>query len=112
MAQIRVYLNEVMKKIRDFFNRLMKRSDLLIHFNVGANISFAVTNIFAMTAGGDILTFVIMSAVGAIAAFISGVVKENIDEVVDWDDIIATTLGGLVPAIVNTIGYICYVLLV
>ena len=56
--------------------------------------------------------FVIMSAVGAVVAFISGVVKENIDEVVDWDDIIATTLGGLTPAIVNTIGYLCYILLV
>lgn len=100
-----------MKKIRAFFNRLMKRSDLLIHFSIGANISFAVTNIFAMTAGGAILMFVIMSAVGAVVAF-SGVVKENIDEVVDWDDIIATTLGGLVPAIVNTIGYLCYILLV
>ena len=101
-----------MKKIRDFFNRLMKRSDLLIHFNAGANISFAVTNIFAMIAGGAILMFVIMSAVGAVVAFISGVVKENIDKVVDWDDIIATTLGGFVPAIVNTIGYLCYILLV
>ena len=101
-----------MKKIRAFFNRLMKRSYLLFHFNVGANFLFAVTNIFAMTAGGAILTFVIMSAVGAVAAFISGVVKENIDEVVDWDDVIATTLGGFVPAIVNTIGYLCYVLLV
>ena len=40
-----------MKKIRAFFNRLMKRSDLLVHFDVGANISFAVTNIFVMTAG-------------------------------------------------------------
>lgn len=101
-----------MKKIRDFFNRLMKRSDLLVHFNVGANISFAVTNVFAMTAGGVILMFVIMSAVGAVVAFISGVIKENIDKVVDWDDIIATTLGGFIPAIVNTIGYLCYVLLV
>ena len=101
-----------MKKIRDFFNRLMRRSDLLIHFNIGAVISFAATNIFAMTAGGAILMFVIMSAVGAVLAFISGVVKENIDEVVDWDDIIATTLGGLTPAIVNTIGYLCYILLV
>lgn len=101
-----------MKKIRDFFNRLMKRSDLLIHYNAGAVISFAATNIFAMTAGGAILMFVIMSAVGAVLAFISGVVKENIDEVVDWDDIIATTLGGLTPAIVNTIGYLCYILLV
>ena len=101
-----------MKKIRAFFNRLMKRSDLLVHFNVGANISFAVTNIFAMTAGGAILAFVIMSAVGAVVTFISGVVKENIDEVVDWDDVIATTLGGFIPAIVNTIGYLCYVLLV
>ena len=101
-----------MKKIRAFFNRLMKRSDLLVHFNVGANISFAVTNIFAMTAGGAILTFVIMSAVGVVAAFISGVVKENIDEVVDWDDVIATTLGGFVPAIINTIGYLCYGLLI
>ena len=98
-----------MKKIRAFFNRLMKRSDLLVHFNVGANISFAVTNIFAMIAGGAILTFVIMSAVGAVVAFISGVVKENIDEVVDWDDIIATTLGGFVPTIVNTIGYFCFI---
>ena len=69
-----------MKKIRAFFNRLMKRSDLLVHFNVGANISFAVTNIFAMTAGGAMLMFVIMSAVGAVIAFISGVVKENISE--------------------------------
>ena len=43
---------------------------------------------------------------------ICGVVKENIDEVVDWDDVVATTLGGFVPAIVNTIGYICYVLLI
>ena len=101
-----------MKKIRDFFNRLMRRSDLLIHFNIGAVISFAATNIFVMTAGGAILMFVIMSAVGAVLAFISGVVKENIDEVVDWDDIIATTLGGLTPAIVNTIGYLCYILLV
>ena len=101
-----------MKKIRDFFNRLMKRSDLLIHYNIGAVISFATTNIFAMTAGGAILMFVIMSAVGAVVAFISGVVKENIDEVVDWDDIIATTLGGLTPAIVNTIGYLCHILLV
>ena len=101
-----------MKKIRDFFNRLMKRSDLLIHYNIGAVISFAATNIFAMTAGGAILMFVIMSAVGAVLAFISGVVKENIDEVVDWDDVIATTLGGLTPAIVNTIGYLCYILLV
>lgn len=101
-----------MKKIRDFFNRLMKRSDLLVHFNVGTNISFAVTNIFAMVAGGAILMFVIMSAVGAVAAFISGITKENIDEVVDWDDVIATTLGGFVPAIVNIIGYICYVFLV
>ena len=101
-----------MKKIRDFFNRLMKRSDLLIHYNIGAVISFTATNIFAMTAGAAVLTFVIMSAVGAVLAFISGVVKENIDEVVDWDDIIATTLGGFVPAIVNTIGYICYILLV
>lgn len=101
-----------MKKIRDFFNRLMKRSDLLIHFSIGTNISFTVTNIFAMTAGGAILMFVIMSAVGAVVAFISGVVKENIDEVVDWDDVIATTLGGFVPAIVNTIGYLCYILLV
>lgn len=101
-----------MKKIRDFFNRLMKRSDLLVHFNVGAIISFAATNIFAMVAGGAMLMFVIMSAVGAVVAFISGVVKENIDEVVDWDDIIATTLGGFIPAIVNTIGYICYVLLI
>lgn len=101
-----------MKKIRDFFNRLMKRSDLLIHYNIGAVISFAATNIFAMTAGAAALTFVIMSAVGAVVAFICGVVKENIDEVVDWDDIIATTLGGLTPAIVNTIGYLCYILLV
>ena len=60
-----------MKKIRDLFNRLMKRSDLLIHFNVGTNISFAVTNIFAMTTSGAILMFVIMSDVGAVAAFIS-----------------------------------------
>ena len=101
-----------MKKIRAFFNRLMKRSDLLIHFNICTNISFAVTNIFAMTAGGDILMFVIMSAVSAVVAFISGVVKENIDEVVDCDDVIATTLGWFVPVIVNTIGYLCYILLV
>lgn len=90
----------------------MIRSDLLIHFSIGANISFAVTNIFAMTAGGAILMFVIMSSVGAVVAFISGVDKENIDEVVDWDDVIATTLGWLVPAIVNTIGYLCYILLI
>lgn len=86
--------------------------DKILHFCIGAIISFCISNVIMLQEGItniniNILSFVIF---GVIFASFFGVIKEIIDGKIDKYDIIATISGSLLPFIVNGIGIVFYIM--
>ena len=93
-------------KILDFFG-----TDKILHFLVGAVISFMFTNVCMIQEGLSGVSCIAVSVIGLIAAIFFGLVKELIiDSTFDWKDLLATFIGGLFPIIINAVGAIFHVL--
>lgn len=85
--------------------------DKVLHFLVGALISFCVANVAALQEGMEIGNVWLGSVMGIAAAMMLEFIKEFvIDNVADWKDILATFLGSLLVLVANGIGTLFYYL--
>ena len=95
-----------MDKILNYFG-----TDKVLHFLVGAVISFVFTNICMIQEGLSGISCVVFGVIGLAVAAFAGLVKELIiDSTFDWKDLAATVLGGLLPVIANAVGALFYAL--
>lgn len=85
--------------------------DKVLHFLVGALISFCVANVAAWQEGMEIGNVWLGSVMGIAATMVLEFIKEFvIDKVADWKDILATFLGSLLVLVANGIGALFYYL--
>lgn len=96
-----------MEKILEFFGG----TDRVLHFLVGAVLSFMFTNVSMLQDGVLGTSCIIFGLIGFAVAAFAGIVKELIiDSTFDWKDFVATLLGGILPVVVNAIGALFFVL--
>lgn len=76
--------------------------DKVLHFLVGALITFIIGNILGIQDNISSKMFLLMTGVGALVAMILEYIKEYvIDDTPDWKDIFATFIGCLLPVLTN-----------
>lgn len=96
-----------MEKILEFFGG----TDKVLHFLVGAVLAFIFTNVVMIQDGALGVSCIVYSGIGfAVAAFAALLKELIIDSTFDWKDLVATLLGGLLPAVVNAVGALFYFL--
>lgn len=78
--------------------------DKILHFLVGALITFIIGNIFGIQDTVIPIMLMSMTGIGVLVTLILEFIKEYvIDGTPDWNDILATFLGCLVPILTNAI---------
>ena len=84
--------------------------DKILHFCVGAVISFCFSNIVMLQEGTIGINNIWIAVIGIIVTMILECIKEFIiDDNPDKKDIFATFLGSLIPFVVNAIGILFYI---
>lgn len=84
--------------------------DKILHFCVGAVISFCFSNVVMLQEGTIGIDSIWAAIIGIIVIMIFECIKEFIiDNNPDKKDILATFLGSLIPFIVNAIGILFYI---
>ena len=84
--------------------------DKILHFCVGAVISFCFSNVVMLQEGTIGINNIWISVIGIIVTMILECIKEFIiDDNPDKKDILATFLGSLIPFVVNAIGILFYI---
>lgn len=95
--------------MRDFLGKIAAIGlDKFAHFFAGASIAYTVGNVTALRYGADGWGLVLCSVAGTVCAAVCGLVKEVADDRPDWNDLLATVLGGLVPPLMNTVGMVLH----
>ena len=78
--------------------------DKILHFLVGALITFIIGNIFGIQDTVTPIMLMTMTGIGVLVTLILEFIKEYIiDSPPDWSDILATFLGCLVPILTNVL---------
>ena len=78
--------------------------DKILHFLVGALITFIIGNIFGIQVNGTSNMLMAMTGIGVLVTLILEFIKEYvIDGTPEWSDILATFLGCLVPILTNVL---------
>lgn len=78
--------------------------DKILHFLVGALITFIIGNIFGIQDTVTPIMLMSMTGIGVLVTLILEFIKEYvIDDTPDWNDILATFLGCFVPILTNAI---------
>lgn len=84
--------------------------DKILHFCVGAVISFCFSNVVMLQEGTIGINNIWVAVIGIIVTMILECIKEFIiDDNPDKKDIFATFLGSLIPFVVNAIGILFYI---
>lgn len=84
--------------------------DKILHFCVGAVISFCFSNVVMLQEGTIGINNIWIAVIGVIVTMILECIKEFIiDSNPDKKDILATFLGSLIPFITNAIGILFYI---
>lgn len=99
-----------MTKLKEFLNKLDdNKLHLILYASVGAVISFIVSNLIALQEAAAPADWIIISIAGIAVAGTAGAIKERLDYKATWTEFAATLIGGCIPIIVNTIGYLFYI---
>lgn len=78
--------------------------DKILHFLVGALITFIIGNIFGIQDTVTPIMLMSMTGIGVLVTLILEFIKEYvIDDTPEWSDILATFLGCLVPILTNVL---------
>ena len=97
-----------MKLINDIINKF--GTDKVLHFLSGAVIAFIVYITFILMYRIVDFKALLICLGGLFASAIIGFWKELFDFSIDWSDIKATALGGLVPFVFVLLGIVLYVI--
>lgn len=85
--------------------------DKVLHFLLGAVITFCVGNVAALQEGAAGKEVLACTAIGIAATMALELVKEHVmDSKADWEDVLATFLGALLALAANGIGVAFYYL--
>lgn len=78
--------------------------DKILHFLVGALITFIIGNIFGIQDTVTPIMLMSMTGIGVLVTLILEFIKEYvIDDTPEWSDILATFLGCFVPILTNVL---------
>lgn len=78
--------------------------DKILHFLVGALITFIIGNIFGIQDTVTSNMLMAMTGIGMLVTLILEFIKEFVtDDTPDWNDILATFIGCLVPILTNAL---------